>query len=122
MRWGELYYKRLWCNAIEEYKCDVVYNNLLVAMPLAFMVAKLIIFKKFLLQYKILPLNLSFGSRHKPSQNVESSSAPSFKIENLTKLPSKDELSLLSLDENKLDFCGIQCIIFNTLIWNIQTI
>ncbi|RAJ16035.1 GNAT family N-acetyltransferase [Arenibacter echinorum] len=104
MRWGELYYKRLWSNAIEEYKCDVVYNNLFIAMPIAFMVARLIIFKKFLFQHKILPFNLSFRSRQKPSQNVESNSSPSFKIENLTELPFKDGLSLVSLEDKKFEF------------------
>ena len=104
MRWGELYYKRLWSNAIEEYKCDVVYNNLFIAMPIAFMVARLIIFKKFLLQHKILPFNLSFRSRQKSNQNVESNSEPFFKIENLTELPFKDGLSLVSLEDRKFEF------------------
>ena len=106
MRWGELPYKRLWCNAIEEYQCDIVYNNLPIALPIAYAVSKLISFKKFLVEHKILPFNLSFITRgsQKSKQNTEIDSEPTFKTENLTELPAVDRLCLVDINKNEFEF------------------
>jgi hypothetical protein len=106
MRWGELRYKRLWCNAIEEYNCDVVYNNNLIAMPIAFAVAKLIIIKKLLLHHKILPLKFSFKlwDRQKSNTNLEMEDAPIYRTIDLDELPLKNEISAIDFNEKEYHF------------------
>ncbi|SHF79306.1 Acetyltransferase (GNAT) domain-containing protein [Arenibacter palladensis] len=105
MRWGELPYKRLWCNAIEDYRCDVVYdNNKLIAMPLAFLVSKYIILKKLLLERKVIPLNFKFWGNQKAKENVQSDDASTFKTEDLAQLPSEDDISIVDLGEKEFHF------------------
>jgi len=107
MRWGELPYKRLWCNAIKNYKCDVVYNkNNPIDMLIAFLVAKGVNIKKSLTDRKILPLNLNFTSRGtentKPNNKVDS--IPAYTIEDLEELPLNEVLSLIDLNDKEFQF------------------
>jgi hypothetical protein len=107
MRWGELPYKRLWCNAIMNYKCDVVYNkNNPIDMLIAFLVAKGVNIKKSLTDRKILPLNLNFTSRGtentKPNNKVDS--IPAYTIEDLEELPLNEVLSLIDLNDKEFQF------------------
>jgi len=108
MRWGRLRYKRQWCNAIEEYKCDVIYNDLPISRIMAFVVSKIIILKKFLLLHEILPLKVNFKFRdmHKAIGNINKNNGPAYKIEDLDQLPLNEELS--ALDFNAIEFQFLQ--------------
>lgn len=107
MRWGEVPYKPLWCNVIEEYKCDVVYNkNIPSDMLLAFAVSKFINIKQLLKDGKILPLKMKFFPRTSLKNNLGEGpdGAPFFKIEDLAELPSLQELSSIDISDKEFQF------------------
>jgi len=100
MRWGELPYKLLWCNDIQEYRCDVIYNkNIPTDMLLAFLISKGMSIKKLLIKRKILPLKLKFLSRgrekNESSERVDI--APVYKLEDLAELPSGTDLKSINI-------------------------
>ncbi|RAJ16033.1 GNAT family N-acetyltransferase [Arenibacter echinorum] len=107
MRWGEVPYKRLWCNVIEDYKCEVVYNkNIPTDMLLALAISKFVNVKKILEDRKMLPLKLKFLSKGmKKNQPTEAmDTGPVYRIEDLTELPSKDILKPIDIREKEFQF------------------
>tara|TARA_R110002049_G_scaffold289365_1_gene472160 strand:+ start:226 stop:1407 length:1182 start_codon:yes stop_codon:yes gene_type:complete len=107
MRWGEVPYKRVWCNVIEEYKCDVVYNkNIPTDMLLAILVSKFLNLKKLLEGRKILPFKLNWVLRGKepkaPIANIDSSFT--YKLEDLDELPSQENISPIDLNDTDFQF------------------
>ena len=107
MRWGEVPYKHVWCNVIEEYKCDVVYNkNIPTDMLLAFLVSKFLNLKKLLEGRKILPFKLNWVLRGKeakaPIANIDGSL--SYKLEDLDELPSQENISPIDLNDTDFQF------------------
>jgi hypothetical protein len=57
MRWGELAYKRLWCNAVEEYECHILYNKKNIGKRItAYIVVVVMNFKIYLRKKNILPI------------------------------------------------------------------
>tara|TARA_R110002033_G_scaffold112724_2_gene158071 strand:- start:97 stop:597 length:501 start_codon:yes stop_codon:yes gene_type:complete len=107
MRWGELAYKRLWCNSITNYKCDIVYNkNIPTSILLAFLISKGVNVKKAMVERKIWPVNLKFLFNCKDNINsgkkVEEVAAVRF--EELDSLPSQDEICLLDINKEEFRF------------------
>jgi hypothetical protein len=107
LRWGEVPYKRLWCNVIEEYKCDVIYNkNNPTDMLLAFAISNIVNFKKILIDRKILPLKLKFLSKgmekNLPTETIEAGS--SYRIEDLAELPPKNVLRPIDIRDKEYQF------------------
>lgn len=112
MRWGELAYKRLWCNAIQEYRCDVVYNKKLPThMILAYVVSKCFNIKKELVDRKLWPIGFGFLSNGSGKDDGNVEEAPLVKIEELGSLPSQGEI--IPIDINKNEFQYIRNLVYN---------
>lgn len=121
MRWGEVPYKRVWCNVIEEYKCDVIYNkNIPTDMLIAFLVSKFLNLKKLLEGRKILPINLNLVLRAKepkaPIANIDGSIA--YKLEDLDELPSQENIS--PVDLNDTDFQFLRYPVYNYIFASLE--
>lgn len=57
MRWGDLAYKRMWCNTIEQYECHVLYNKKNIGKRItAYIVVVVMNFKIYLRKKNILPI------------------------------------------------------------------
>ncbi|SHF79273.1 Acetyltransferase (GNAT) domain-containing protein [Arenibacter palladensis] len=107
MRWGDLPYKRLWCNKIEEYKCDVVYNkNNPTNLILAFTIAKYLNIKKSMGKSKIQQLRLKFLRKNRTKNETvdKVDVVAAIRIEDLAELPSTDQIRALDLSENEYQF------------------
>ncbi|SHF79335.1 Acetyltransferase (GNAT) domain-containing protein [Arenibacter palladensis] len=66
MRWGDLAYKRLWCNAIEQYECHILYNKKNIGYRIsAYMVILIMKFKIYLREKNILPIKPKIRSIYK---------------------------------------------------------
>ena len=107
LRWGELAYKRLWCNAIMKYKCDIVYNkNIPTSILLAFFISKGVNVKRALADRKMWPINLKFLFNGKDNENsgknVDEVAAARF--EELESLPSQEELRILDINTEEFRF------------------
>ena len=107
MRWGELAYKRLWCNSITNYKCDIVYNkNIPTSILLAFLISKGVNVKKAMVERKIWPVNLKFLFNCKDNINSgkKVEEVVAVRLEELDSLPSQDEICLLDINKEEFRF------------------
>ncbi|MCK0191551.1 GNAT family N-acetyltransferase [Arenibacter sp. F20364] len=78
MRWGDLAYKRMWCNTIEQYECHVLYNKKnIIKRVMANMVAVVIKFKIYLREKNILPIMPKIRSIFKKNTEKRSASSKS---------------------------------------------
>lgn len=107
--WGEMDYKYQWCNVVHKYECHVVYNNNnLSEKILAYVIAKLIIFKTFLRRKKIIPITIRLKTFFKkPSKNLDKKQKgePVFTIKDLSKMPPIDKsLSIVNIDKEEFAF------------------
>ncbi|WP_170126275.1 GNAT family N-acetyltransferase [Arenibacter echinorum] len=107
MRWGDLPYKRLWCNKIEEYKCDVVYNkNNPTNLILAFTIAKYLNIKKSMGKSKLQQLRLKFLRKNRTKNETvdKVDVVAAIRIEDMAELPSNDQIRALDLSKNEYQF------------------
>ena len=106
MRWGELAYKRLWCNAVEEYECHILYNKKNIGKRItAYIVVVVMNFKIYLRKKNILPIKPKIRAIFKriTEKGGTSSKSGASKIELVDlgeNVPFKDHLALdTSTDE-----------------------
>lgn len=108
MGWGELPYKRLWCNAIEPYECHILYKrNKIEKRIIAYAIVLIMNIKTILRKKKILPLKFKINSILKKKtkrQRSNKSAAPEVKLVDLTESISLSKCTEVDLESEEYSF------------------
>ncbi|WP_396590115.1 GNAT family N-acetyltransferase [Allomuricauda sp. R78024] len=104
MMWGDLRYKREWCNNIFTYEDHVLFAKRNLGKILsAFTITKFSQFKKFLEAKNLLPFSFKklnvFRKKQKPQKNKKRE--PIYKIMELDNAYSKDGLFKINIDDSE---------------------
>lgn len=104
MLWGELDYKKQWCNVIHDYESHILYNDQMFFQKIAAnFIGRMLLFKKYLLKKGILPFDWIKQFQMKSSIKVEDANQ-NYESTNVEGLPSIENLQQIEINNVEYAF------------------